>query len=75
MFEIVQRRKLYFAISGTLIGLGILAMIFSFVTTGQPFGVGVDFRSGTRFEVQFTEPVQESAIREVFTEFGINNPA
>lgn len=75
MFEIVQRRKLYFAISGTLIGLGILAMIISFATTGQPFGIGVDFRSGTRFEVQFTEPVQESAIREVFTEFGINNPA
>lgn len=75
MFEIIQRRNLYFAISGTIIGLGILAMIISYVTTGEPFGISVDFRSGTRFEVQFTEPVQENAIRDVFTEFGINNPA
>ena len=75
MFQLVQRRNLYFAFSGTLIGLGILAMVFSYFQTGLPFGISVDFRSGTRIEVQFEEQVTEDEIRAVFTEFGLNNPA
>jgi preprotein translocase SecF subunit len=75
MFNIVQRRRLYFILSAVLIGAGILAMIVSVIRTGSPFNVGVDFRSGTRFEVRFTEVVTEDAIRAVFNEFGINNPS
>lgn len=74
MFKIVERRKFYFALSGTVIGLGILAMIISWATTGLPFGISVDFRSGTRFEVQFSEPVQESEVRDVFVAQGFSNP-
>ena len=75
MFDIVQRRRVYFILSGVVIGLGLLAMLFSWVTTGRPFNIGVDFQSGTRFELQFTEPVQEGDIRAVFNEFGVNNPS
>lgn len=75
MFQFVQRRKLYFLISGILIGLGLVAMLYSFVTTGVPFRLGVDFLSGTRFEYQFLEPTSEEAIRDVFTRDGIENPA
>ncbi|MBK8434062.1 MAG: protein translocase subunit SecF [Chloroflexi bacterium] len=75
MFDIVQRRRVYFILSGVIIGLGLLAMLFSWVTTGRPFNIGVDFQSGTRFELQFTEPVQEGDIRAVFNEFGVNNPS
>lgn len=74
MFQFVQRRNLYFAFSGTLIGLGLLAMVISYFETGRPFGIGVDFRGGTRFEVQFSKPVTEQAIRDVFNEFGVSNP-
>ena len=49
-------------------------MIFSFVQTGAIFPLGVDFRGGTRLEVQFTEPVSEDAVRDVFSDFGISNP-
>jgi len=45
------------------------------VTTGSIFQLGVDFRSGTRYEVQFTDPVTEDQIREVFTDAGVNNPS
>lgn len=75
MFELVQRRRVYFVFSGVLIALGIAAMVYSLVTTGAPFPLGVDFRSGTRFELQFVEPVTEDELREVFAGFGISNPA
>ncbi len=74
MFQIIQRRKLYFLISAIVIGAGIVAMIVSTIRTGSPFQIGVDFRSGTRFEVAFAEPVTEGQIREVFQSFDISNP-
>ena len=65
----------YLVFSALIIGIGIVAMIVSVVQTGTPFRLGVDFLGGTRFEVRFSENASESAIRTVFTEFGINNPA
>jgi preprotein translocase SecF subunit len=75
MFNLVQRRRAYFIFSGIIISLGLLAMIYSTITTGAPFRLGVDFRSGTRFEVQFTEPVAENQIRDLFNTFDISNPS
>jgi preprotein translocase SecF subunit len=74
MFRLVERRRTYFLFSALVIGLGIAAMIISTVRTGSPFPIGVDFQSGTRYEVQFTEPVTEDELRELFTRFGSNNP-
>lgn len=70
MFHFVQRRRYYFIFSGVIISLGILSVIYSLVSTGQPFVLGVDFRGGTRFELKFTEPVSESEIRQVFAALG-----
>ena len=70
MFSLVEKRRYYFIFSGTIIGLGLLAMIVSFINTGFPFPLGVDFRSGTRFEVQFQQPVAEDAIAQVFAQSG-----
>ncbi|MFZ1396357.1 MAG: protein translocase subunit SecF [Candidatus Promineifilaceae bacterium] len=75
LFNLVERRKTYFIFSGVVIGLGILAMVYSFISTGSPFLLGVDFRGGARFEVQFTEPVTETAVEEVFSNAGISNPS
>lgn len=75
MFQLVQRRRYYFILSGIVIGLGILAMLISTVQTGSPVQIGVDFQSGTRFEVQFLEPVTEDEIRDVFTGLDIANPS
>lgn len=70
MIRIIQRRKTYFLISSILIGMGLAAMLFSLFTTGAMFRVGVDFRSGTRFEVAFDGPADENAIRRVFADAG-----
>lgn len=75
MFNFVQRRRYYFIFSAVVLSIGIVAMIISTVQTGLPFLIGVDFQSGTRFEVQFTEPVNETEIRDVFNDFGVANPS
>lgn len=71
----IQHRRVYFLISGVLISAGVIAMIVSTILTGSPFQIGVDFQSGTRFEIQFTEQVTEDELRAVFNAFGVANPA
>ena len=73
MYTLVEKRRYYFIFSSFLIFLGIATMAFSWARTGSPFLLGVDFRSGTRFEFQFTEPVAEQAIVDVFADHGFNN--
>jgi preprotein translocase SecF subunit len=70
MFSLVEKRRYYFIFSGIIIGLGILAMLLSVIRTGSPFLLGVDFRSGTRFEFQFNQPVAEDTIADVFAQAG-----
>lgn len=71
----VQKRKKYYIFSSVLIGLGLLAVIFSLITTGAPLRLGVDFLGGTRYEVQLSEPVAEDEIRDVFAQFDMTNPS
>jgi preprotein translocase SecF subunit len=75
LFTIVENRRKYYIFSSVLISLGILAMIYAYLTTGSIFRIGVDFRSGTRFEIQFTEPVTEQELRDLFNDSGISNPS
>jgi len=75
VFHIIENRRRYFILSAVLIGLGLAAMVASIVISGSPFRVGVDFRSGTRFEVQFEQPVTENQIRDVFGQFGVTSPS
>ena len=75
MFRFVQRRRYYFIFSAILISLGIAAMVVSTIQIGSPFRIGVDFQSGTRFEVQFLEPTDESEIRAALADVGLGNPS
>jgi preprotein translocase SecF subunit len=45
------------------------------VRIGTPFPIGVDFQSGTRYEVQFTQPVTEGELRNLFIRSGSSNPS
>ncbi|MBK8987776.1 MAG: protein translocase subunit SecF [Chloroflexi bacterium] len=76
MFEtFVQKRRYFYLFSGVIIGLGLLAMLYSVVSTGKIFPLGVDFLGGSRFEIQFATTVTEEQVREVFTGAGISNPS
>lgn len=72
MYDIVGKRKWFFAFSVFLILAGIGAMIYSAVQFGTPLRIGVDFTGGSRFVVRFTEPVGEDKLREVFTQQGLD---
>ncbi len=74
VFNIIENRNRYFLLSAILISLGIVAMLVSYAVTGSPVRVGVDFRSGTRFEVQFESPVDEVDVRQAFIDGGMPNP-
>jgi preprotein translocase SecF subunit len=75
VYHIVKNRRRYFILSAVMLSLGLIAIIASLVSTGSPFRVGVDFRSGTRFEIQFDDPVEENDIRAVFGEYGMTSPS
>jgi len=77
MFNIVEKRRWYFLLSGMIILVGVAAMVYSIITldTHTPFPLSVDFRSGTRFVLRFQEPISEGDIRDVFARFDVTNPS
>jgi preprotein translocase SecF subunit len=73
MFNFVERRRWYFLFSGTLIIVGIAAMIYSTITYGSPVLLSIDFRGGSLFVVQFEDAATEHAIRETYAQFGLDD--
>ena len=47
MFQFVEKRKWYFLLSALIIIPGLIAMIYSTVTTGSPFKPAIDFTGGS----------------------------
>lgn len=74
MFNLVQKRRLFFAISAAAIIPGLLIMLYSLLTQGALMRLSNDFVGGSIYELRFTEAgADESAIREVFTRNGDDN--
>jgi len=75
MFSLVQKRRLYFMISGVFVVIGLIIMLYSWATTGSPLRMSVDFQGGSLYELEFLSGgAGEATIREVFTRFGNDNP-
>ncbi len=61
---IVQRKKAY-VLSGTLIAMGLVAMVVNIATIGSWVNYGVDFTGGSLVQVRFTEEtVHVAAVRD-----------
>lgn len=75
MLNIVEKRRWYYTFSALIIIPGLIIMLYSIITTGQPFRFSIDFQGGSIYELQFTEAgATESNIRQVFEEVGDTNP-
>src|SRR5687768_3619813 len=74
MFNIAERRGLWYLISAALIIPGVIAMIYSTIQFGSPVRLSIDFTGGSLFEVQFEDTATEAAIREVYTELDQDDP-
>ncbi|HUT21766.1 MAG TPA: hypothetical protein VM366_21635, partial [Anaerolineae bacterium] len=72
MYDIVGKRRWFFAFSAVLILLGLGTMAYSTVRTGVPLPIGVDFTGGSRFVIHFAEAADEGEIRQVFVERGLD---
>jgi preprotein translocase SecF subunit len=71
MFSLVQKRRWFFLLSALIIVPGILVMIYSTITTGAPFLLGIDFVGGSIYDLKFTEAgATENNIRSIFAGFG-----
>ncbi len=74
LFQIVEKRNLFYIFSTTVIGLGIIAMSITAFTseTGSPLPLSIDYVGGTLWELRFDEDVDVDSekIRTVFDTFG-----
>ena len=77
IFNIIRNRKVYFLLSLVFIVPGVLAMVYNVIAlpTHTPWRISVDFRAGSRFEMKFNAPATEDKIRQIFQQYGANNPA
>jgi preprotein translocase SecF subunit len=75
MFRLVERRKWYFLLSALIIIPGLIAMIYSTVTTGLPFKLAIDFTGGSLWELTFDRPIQPADLRAVFVNAGYGDTA
>ena len=74
MFNLIERRRLYYIISALVIIPGIAAMIYLTATIGSPVRLSIDFKGGSLYLVKFESAATETQIREVYTEFGQDDP-
>lgn len=66
-FDIIGRRKIWYAISSIL----IIASLFFMVTRG--FNMGIDFTGGTIMDLRFEKAVNINDIRSVLNDYDLSN--
>ncbi|MBK9122497.1 MAG: protein translocase subunit SecF [Chloroflexi bacterium] len=70
MFNLVERRRWFFLLSAAVILPGIIAMVYSTLTTGAPFRLSIEFVGGSIYDLRFEEEtVTEDALRDVFARY------
>ena len=75
MFRLVEKRKGYFLLSTLVIVPGLIAMIYSTITTGLPFKLAIDFTGGVIWDLQFPQAVQPAEVRQIFADAGFSDTA
>ena len=65
--NIIGKTRLWFFISGTLIVIGISALVFNGMTRGKVMNFGIDFTGGTMINLRFVQPVTVAQVREVLS--------
>ncbi len=75
MFRLVEKRRWYFLLSALVIVPGLVAMIYSTITTGLPFKLAIDFTGGSIWELRFDRPVAPAELREIFVDAGLSDTA
>lgn len=64
------RRRTFFAISGTLLGISLLALVINVFVRGRPVNFGTDFEGGSQVEVEFQRDVPVGDVRSALNRGG-----
>ena len=70
MFNIVQRRHLYYTLSAIIIIPGVIAMLISMLQFGTPLKLSIDFTGGALQELRFEGSILPAEVRQVFVSQG-----
>ncbi len=70
MYNLVERRNLWFTISAIAILPGIIFMIWHTITAGTPLPLSIDYTGGTQWEIRFEQAVAPTEVRQIFVEAG-----
>lgn len=65
--DFLGKRKIAYAISGTLILLGLISLLF------RGLELGIDFKGGSQIALQFEKPIDISKVREDIDKIGLGN--
>lgn len=71
MFNLVEKRRWFFIVSGLLVALSLAILAVTFIRFGSPLRLAVDFTGGSLFVLHFDGPATETAIRQVFADYGL----
>jgi len=63
--KFIEKRKIWYAVSATIILIGLISLIFR----GIP--LGIDFLGGTEVIVRFEKPVQIGDVRSAIAQIGL----
>lgn len=73
IFNLVNKRFYFFVFSMCIIIPGVIAMIYSTLTIGTPFRLGIDFTGGSFMELRFDEIVDVAKVRETLDAQGYSD--
>jgi SecD/SecF fusion protein len=61
-YQYIERRRTAYLVSGSLMAVGVVAMVINTATIGSWLKYGVDFTGGTLVQVEFNQPVTQADI-------------
>ena len=73
IFNLVNKRFYFFIFSLCIIIPGVIAMVYSTLTLGTPFRLGIDFTGGSFMELRFNEVADVAKIRSSLEEQGYSD--
>jgi preprotein translocase subunit SecF len=70
MIDFVGKKQWFFLISGILVVVAIVSLVVSQTQIKSPLRLGIDFTGGTSMTLHFTQQVEQSQLRQEFTNLG-----
>ncbi len=64
-FDFMNKKPLWFGISGVLLIPGVIAIIYCLMTWGTPLRLGIDFTGGTLAQLTFKEAVTAQEVKDL----------